>query len=125
MPSYLPDAVPLPDLRRALGTKLRHHGDVLLASPGFSTLKRAAVQIEIDALVYAETAAMLENHPAIAQIHTIARGWKRQGVRTQLAEEFALLRRLRERSYDLIIHLTDHPRGATLVRLLRPRFAVT
>jgi len=125
MPSYLPDAVPLPDLHRALVTKLRHHGDVLLASPVFSTLKRAAAQIDIDALVYAETAPMLENHPAIAQIHTIDRGWKRQGMRTQLAEELALLRRLRERSYDLIVHLTDHPRGATLVRLLRPRFAVT
>ena len=125
MPSYLPDSVPLPDLHRALVTKLRHHGDVLLASPVFSTLKRAAAQIDIDALVYAETAPMLENHPAIAQIHTIDRGWKRQGVRTQLAEELALLRRLRQRSYDLIVHLTDHPRGATLVRLLRPRFAVT
>jgi lipopolysaccharide heptosyltransferase III len=125
MPSYLPDAVPLPELRRALVTKLRHHGDVLLTSPVFATLKRAAPHIDIDALVYAETAPLLQNHPAIAQIHTIERGWKRQGARAQLGAELALLRRLRDRRYDLIVHLTDHPRGATLVRLLRPRFAVT
>ena len=125
MSSYLPDAVPLSEVRRALVTKLRHHGDVLLTSPVFSTLKRAAPAIEIDALVYAETAPMLANHPAIAEIHTIDREWKRQGVRRQAREEVQLFRRLRKRHFDLLIHLTEHPRGATLAHLLRPRFAVT
>ena len=125
MPSYLPDAVPLADVRRALVTKLRHHGDVLLASPVFATLKRAAPHVEIDALVYRETAPMLANHPAIAQIHAIDREWKRQGLRAQAAAEIALYRRLRARRYDLLVHLTEHPRGATLAHLLRPRFAVT
>ena len=27
--------------------------------------------------------------------------------------------------YDLLVHLTEHPRGLTLARLLRPRYAVT
>jgi heptosyltransferase III len=125
MPSYLPDAVPLPEVRRALVTKLRHHGDVLLTSPVFSTLKRAAPHIEIDALVYAETVPMLANHPAITTIHAIDRDWKRQGWRAQLAAEASLYRRLRQRRYDLLIHLTEHPRGASLAHLLRPRFAVT
>jgi heptosyltransferase-3 len=125
MASYLPDAVPLPEIRRALVTKLRHHGDVLLTSPVYSTLKRAAPHLEIDALVYRETAPMLDNHPAIAQIHVIDRVWKRQGLRVQAAAEAALFRRLRARRYDLLIHLTEHPRGAILAHLLRPRFAVT
>jgi heptosyltransferase-3 len=125
MASYLPDAVPLPEIRRALVTKLRHHGDVLLTSPVYSTLKRAAPHLEIDALVYRETAPMLDNHPAIAQIHVIDRDWKRQGLRVQAAAEAALFRRLRARRYDLLIHLTEHPRGAILAHLLRPRFAVT
>jgi heptosyltransferase-3 len=125
MPSYLPDAVPLPEIRRALVTKLRHHGDVLLTSPVFSTLKRAAPHVEIDALVYRETAPLLVNHPAIARIHTIDRDWKRRGLRPQAVEEVRLLRALRERRYDLLVHLTEHPRGATLAHLLRPRFAVT
>jgi heptosyltransferase-3 len=125
MRSYLPDAVPLAEIRRALVTKLRHHGDVLLTSPVFSTLKRLAPQIEIDALVYRETSPMLENHPAIAAVHTIDRDWKRQGLAAQVAGEWTLYRTLRAREYDLLIHLTEHPRGATLAHLLRPRFAVT
>ena len=73
MSSHLTDAVPLSEIRHVLVTKLRHHGDVLLTSPVFSALKQAAPQAEIDALVYRETAPMLANHPAIAQIHTIDR----------------------------------------------------
>jgi heptosyltransferase-3 len=125
MASYLPDAVPLPEVRRVLVTKLRHHGDVLLTSPVYATLKRAAPHVEIDALVYRETASLLSNHPAIAQIHLIDRTWKRQGLRAQIAGEASLVCALRRRRYDLLIHLTEHPRGATLAHLLRPRYAVT
>ena len=125
MASPLSDPVPLHLVRRALVTKLRHHGDVLLSSPVFTTLARAAPGIEIDALVYRETAPMLANHPAIAELHTIDRNWKRQGVASQLRSEWALLRQLRARRYDLLIHLTEHPRGLTLARTLRPRWSVT
>jgi heptosyltransferase-3 len=125
MSSPLPDAVPLANVRRALVTKLRHHGDVLLTTPVFATLKRAAPHADIDALVYLDTAPLLANHPAIAQVHTVDRSWKRQGVARQLAAEWALLRALRERRYDLLIHLTEHPRGLSLARLLSPRYAVT
>ncbi len=81
--------------------------------------------MEIDALVYLETAPMLTGHPAIAQLHTIDRGWKKRGIVTQARAEWSLLRRLRAREYDLLIHLTPHPRGLTLARLLRPRWSVT
>lgn len=124
MASQLPDPVPLGDIRSALVTKLRHHGDVLLASPVFTVLKRAAPQVEVDALVYRETAPMLAGHPAIAQLQVIDRGWKERGIAAQARGELALLRQLRARKYDLIVHLTEHPRGLTLARLLRPRFAV-
>jgi heptosyltransferase-3 len=120
----LHDPVALSAVRRALVTKLRHHGDVLLAAPVFGTLKRAAPQLEIDALVYEETAPILAGHPAIARIHTIDRDWKRRGLLAQGRAELALLRTLRARRYDLLVHLTEHPRGLTLVRALRPRFAV-
>ena len=124
MASPLPDPVPIGDIRRALVTKLRHHGDVLLASPVFTVLKRAAPHAEIDALVYRETAPMLTGHPAIAQLHTIDRAWKERGIAAQAQGEWRLLRELRARRYDLLVHLTEHPRGLTLARLLRPRFAV-
>jgi len=122
--SYLPDAVDVSRVRRALVIKLRHHGDVLLTSPVFTTLADQIPGIEIDALVYAETAPMLEDHPAIAQIHGIDRAWKRQGSSEQWRQERALHRRLRERGYDLIVHLTESLRGARLARRLKPRYSV-
>jgi len=111
-------------LRRALVIKLRHHGDVLLATPVLSMLKRMAPQCEVDALVYSDTAPMLEGHPALAQLHQIDRNWKRQGLRGQTTAEWKLVSALRARHYDLVVHLSVHTRGAWLVRLLRPRWAV-
>ncbi len=118
------DPVPLQQLRRALVIKLRHHGDVLLTSPVFAALKAHAPDCAVDALVYAETAPMLADHPAIAQMHVIDRHWKRQGLIAQLKAEWKLLAQLRARRYDLVIHLTEHPRGAWLTRLLGPRWSV-
>ncbi len=122
--TYLPDAVPLDQVRRALVIKLRHHGDVLLASPVFSALKAAAPHIEIDALVYADTAEMLALHPAIRQVHGIDRKWKKLGPLGHLQAEWQLLQTLRHPGYDLVIHLTDHPRGAWLARAVGARWAV-
>jgi heptosyltransferase-3 len=117
-------SVPFSTLRRALVIKLRHHGDVLLTSPVLSVLKAQAPQCEIDALVYADTVPMLDGHPALNTIHTIDRGWKQLGVFGQARAEWRLLSQLRARQYDLVIHLTEHRRGAWLTRLLAPRFSV-
>jgi heptosyltransferase-3 len=118
------DAIDLDRVRRVLVIKLRHHGDVLLTSPVFTVLKRAAPHAEIDALVYRETLPMLERHPAIGVVHTIDREQKTRGPIAQLAGEFRLLRAMRDRRYDLVVHLTDHPRGAWLTRLLGARYGV-
>ena len=120
----VPDAINLSSLRRALVVKLRHHGDVLLTSPVFQLLHDRAPHVEIDALVYAETRDMLAGHPAIAQLHTIDRSWKRQGLLMQVRREHALLTELRARGYQLLVHLTDHWRGAWLAQALRPRWSV-
>ena len=118
------DPVPLQSLSRALVVKLRHHGDVLLASPVFSVLRQHAPQLEIDALAYADTLPMLEGHPDIVQAHGVGRGWKELDLAARLAAELALFKRLRARRYDLIVHLSEHPRGAWLARALGARYAV-
>ena len=120
----VPDAVNLTTVQRVLVVKLRHHGDVLLSSPVFHVLKRRAPHAEIDALVYSDTRDMLEGHPAIARIHTIDRAWKRQGLVTQARRELDLLKTLQARRYHLLVHLTDHWRGAWLAQALRPRWSV-
>jgi len=102
------DAVDLRQVRSALVIKLRHHGDVLLASPVFSALKRLAPNVEVDALVYRETAEMLERHPAIRRILTIDREVSRaRGIR-RVGAELRLWRDLRAAHYDLVVHLTEH-----------------
>jgi heptosyltransferase III len=120
----LPDAIDPISIHRVLVVKLRHHGDVLLTSPVFSVLKNHIPHAELDALVYAETADMLAGHPAIANVHTIGREWKRAGVFARLRREWRLLRTLRARDYDLLNHLTESARGATLAFLLGPHTAV-
>ena len=120
----VPDAIALASLKRALVVKLRHHGDVLLTSPVFQVLRNRAPHAEIDALVYADTADMLAGHPAISQLHTIDRSWKKRGPVEQLRNESRLYRELASRKYQLLVHLTDHPRGAWLAQLLRPRWSV-
>ena len=120
----LKDAVPLGEIARALIIMLRHHGDVLLASPVAAALKAQAAGTEIDALVYDDTAPMLEGHPALAQVHAVGRRWKGDGALSRLASEAKLLVTLRARKYDLLIHLTEQPRGAWLARALGARFSV-
>jgi heptosyltransferase-3 len=112
------DAPDFARMRRALVIKLRHHGDVLLTSPVFSALKAHAAHLEIDALVYADTADMLSGHPAIAQLHAVDRTWKKAGLLTQARAEWSLWRTLKARGYDLVVHLSDHRRGMWLARTL-------
>jgi heptosyltransferase III len=120
----VPDAVNLSSVRRILVVKLRHHGDVLLSSPVFSVLRQRAPHVEIDALVYAETRDMLAGHPAVSILHGVDRAWKRSGVVNQARREGELLKTLNERRYQLLVHLTDHWRGAWLAQALRPRWSV-
>lgn len=116
------DAIELGAIERVLVVKLRHHGDVLLASPVLAVLKRQAPHLAIDALVYEDTADMLALHPALDTLHTLAR--RRSSGFARLREELALWRRLRARRYGLLVHLTEHPRGATLARTLGVKASV-
>ena len=118
------DAVPLGECGRALVVKLRHHGDVLLAAPVLSVLKAHAPAIEVDALVYDDTAPMLAGHPALARLHTAGRNWRSLGAFERLRRETALFGELRKRRYDILVHLSEQPRGAWLTRALGVRWGV-
>lgn len=120
----LKDSVPLREIARALVIKLRHHGDVLLASPVLGVLKAHAPHAEIDALVYDDTAPMLEGHPALTQLHLVGRGWRNENPLSRLAAERSLFNALAARRHDLILHLSEQPRGAWLARALRARYRV-
>jgi hypothetical protein len=57
-------------------------------------------------------------------VHVIGRAWRGLPLPRKLAAEWGLLSRLRARRYDLLVTLTEHPRGVSLARLLRPRYRV-
>lgn len=116
-PLSISDTLDPSRIRRVLVTKLRHHGDVLLASPVLGALKRHLPEAEIDALVYQDTRDMLSAHPALSQLHLVTK-------RGALREEWRLFQTLRSRHYDLLIHLTSSARGAWLARILKPAVSV-
>src|SRR5688572_18647251 len=118
------DAVPLGECGRVLVVKLRHHGDVLLAAPVLSVLKAHSPATEVDALVYDDTAPMLAGHPALARLHTVGRRWRSLSPLARLRHEKALFGELRARRYDLLLHLSEHTRGAWLARMLGVPYAV-
>lgn len=120
----LKDAIDLNAIRRVLVIKLRHHGDVLLASPVFNVLKNHAPHLEIDALVYQDTAEMLTLHPAIRAVHCIDKHWKTLGPIGRARAEWRLASTLRAQRYDWVLHLTSHPRGAWLKRFIGAPYGV-
>src|SRR4051812_36331421 len=104
------DLVPIEACRRALVVKLRHHGDVLLAAPVLSVLKSAHAGLEVDALVYDDTAPMLAGHPALSELHMVGRKWRSDGLASRFSQEKELFGDLKRRGYDLIVHLSEQPR---------------
>lgn len=122
--SYLKDGIDFSSINRVLVIKLRHHGDVLLTSPMFTAMKQQYPHLQVDGLVYKDTQEMLSFHPFIDQLHTIDRKWKHLGAVGQLKAEWGLIQSLKNRNYDLILHMTEHWRGLILCRLLKPRYAV-
>ncbi|HEV8108213.1 MAG TPA: hypothetical protein VGP97_11870, partial [Burkholderiales bacterium] len=65
------DAVPLGECGRALVIKLCPRDEVLLAGPVLTVLRARGV--EVDALVYDDTAPVLQGHPALSRLHLVGR----------------------------------------------------
>ena len=112
------------EIKCVLVIKLRHHGDVLLTSPVINQIKQHQPSTEIDALVYEETAGMLRDLPSLNNLYLIKRGKRDQGLRDKYKTESSLVKQLKVRQYDLVIHLTESWRGAILCRLLKPKYSV-
>lgn len=111
-PSKATTPFPSAPPRRVLVIRLQNHGDVLLTTPIFSALKRHFPGVEVDAMVFAETLPMLLANPDLTRIWPLprrrqaGRGWRR--VKNLLA----LMRGIRQRRYDWVLHLNDQWPGA-------------
>ena len=92
--------------RRVLIVKLDHLGDVLLATPVFSNLRRAYPDAELHALTGAWSRVVLENHPDVNKVLEYnSPVFCRTGQPTSLREAFQLYKQLRHQKYDLLVTL--------------------
>lgn len=89
--------------QRILVIVLRRLGDVLLATALIRSVRRAWPQAELEVLVEAGVAGMLEGNPDIARVHV-------QPLRRDRREAWALLRQLWRR-YDLAISAHSNDRA--------------
>ena len=103
--------VPASSVRRILVIKLRHIGDVLLTVPALRAVRERFPDAHLTALVNAGTEAMLAGNPVLDEVIALDRP---PGERpwTRLAREWAFLRALRARRFDLTIDLTSGDRAA-------------
>ena len=91
---------------RILVIKLDHLGDVLLATPVFSNLRRAYPYAELHALTGAWSRVVLEKHPDVNNVVEYnSPAFCRTGQPTSLRETFKLYRQLRRQKYGLIVEL--------------------
>ncbi len=103
------DRIALPPRPRILIVALRRLGDVLLTTPLIRSIRRAWPDAQIDALVFADTAAILEGNSDIDNIVAMPQ-------RAGTLESLALLARLWRR-YDLAVSTQagDRPTFFTIV----------
>jgi heptosyltransferase III len=104
--------IDLSKIKRIHVSVLKYHGDVLLTSPLFTTLKRALPEAEIDVSLYKETLPILEGHPAINQFFVFDPAWKKHSFLKKAALELSVYYQIRKKKYDLVIVMTACNRGS-------------
>lgn len=85
--------IALPPSPRILVVVLQRLGDVLLTTPLISSLKRGWPEARVDALVYADTAGILQGNPDIDRIVTMPprpSAWQSLALAARLWRQYAL-----------------------------------
>ena len=107
-------------IERILVIKLKHIGDVLLATPAIHALKKAFPKSRICALVYAGTDDMLTGNPDLEEVLVFERGTGVQRIRN----EGRLVSQLRRIRPDLAVQMGNGDREAILGFLSGARIRV-
>jgi heptosyltransferase-3 len=100
------------DIKRILILKLKHIGDVLLATPCIRALHETFPSATISFLTNEGTEAMLQNHPLLHEILVYPRLKLRSSASQRFAEEWKLARDIRKRKFDMTVDLTSGDRSA-------------
>jgi heptosyltransferase-3 len=104
-------------VRRALFIKLRHIGDVLLATPTFRALKAAYPEVHLAVLVREGTEEMLTHNPDVDELFVLKKG-------ASLYQEWRMVADLRSRHFDLAVNMTEGDHGVLLAWLSGARHRI-
>jgi heptosyltransferase III len=94
--------------------KLRYLGDVLIATPVLTTLKRHLPDASLTVLVEAGAAPLLAHNPAVDRVLTLRRP---DGTVERVAHFVRLVQAMRKLHFDLVLDLTNNDRAALLAFL--------
>ena len=106
--------------KRILVVKLDHLGDVILATPVFSNLRRAYPNAELHALTGTWSRVVLERHPDVNKVLVYnSPVFSRTAGSSSLKQTFQLYQQLRRQKYDIVVELRGDWRtvGFALLRL--------
>ncbi|MGE3705995.1 MAG: glycosyltransferase family 9 protein [Vicinamibacterales bacterium] len=98
---------------RILAVRLRQIGDVVFTTPTLGALRSHFQDAFISYLVEPAAAPVVQGHPAIDELIVAPRGRGLAGLRA----EWALIRRLRARKFDLVLDFHGGPRASVLTWL--------
>ncbi len=93
---------------RILVIALKHIGDVIVATPALRALKERWPQAEIELLVSTGMGELVRGLPTVSVLHEVDRA----ALRGRSLAEWAFVRTLRARRYDIAVDLTGGERSA-------------
>ncbi len=103
------------NIKKILLIKLKHIGDVLLATPCIHALKENFPGAQISFLVNEGTEAMVENHPALDEVIRFPRpDMSKLSPWARIRAEIAFANGVRSRHFDMVVDLTSADRAAWL-----------
>jgi heptosyltransferase II len=96
---------------RILAICLSHLGDLVLLTPLFANLRLRYPQAHIGIVCKSAVADIPRNHPAVNEVITYEARWtlRPESPRAGPLDTVKLIRKLRARSYDLLVVCHDHP----------------
>ncbi len=105
---------------KILVIRLRSIGDIILANPTLNALREKFPRATIDFLVDDIFEDVLRGNPNIDNVISNLKNF--DGMK--IGRDFALIRSIRERGYDMVVDLQGGPRGALLTLLSGARIRV-
>lgn len=101
-------------IKKILVIKLRHIGDVLLATPVFRALKETFPDAQISAIVNSGTEEVLKGNPFVNEIIVFDRRVKKLSPIKRYIREIDFLRKIIAKGFDMSVDLTGGDRAAVI-----------